>query len=213
MIEYLLSLLQEPKPQTITEEEPIGSNDTSLKDKVIQENGNRKQVVTLENRNGECLDSNECDGKEEHVTEESDKQCEEDVKNNHSYYENSESRSEKCINEIDITENHAVDSNGRYQSLIHVNNGEQHGHEDKSPDLTENSEKVARSSDENGQQNIDMKSNDSISLPDLIKMTYDLTVPYETCCVLGEDLLRGFLQDLHYDCIVSVSGVDFKAHK
>lgn len=45
------------------------------------------------------------------------------------------------------------------------------------------------------------------NLSELIKMSYDITVPYNTCSVLGEDLLRGFLQDLDYDCIITVSDV------
>lgn len=51
------------------------------------------------------------------------------------------------------------------------------------------------------------------NLSELIKMSYDITVPYNTCSVLGEDLLRGFLQDLDYDCIITVSDVHFKAHR
>ncbi|KAK3087340.1 hypothetical protein FSP39_004823 [Pinctada imbricata] len=66
---------------------------------------------------------------------------------------------------------------------------------------------------ENNTEDSGESSGADVALPDLIKMTYDITVPYDTCCKFGEDLLRGFLQDLDYDCVIEVSGVHFKAHK
>ncbi|CAC5424134.1 BTBD8 [Mytilus coruscus] len=51
------------------------------------------------------------------------------------------------------------------------------------------------------------------SFSDMIKLSYGLTLPYETCNRVGEDLLRGYLQEIHTDCQVIVSGDHFKVHK
>ncbi|KAJ8300604.1 hypothetical protein KUTeg_022123 [Tegillarca granosa] len=69
----------------------------------------------------------------------------------------------------------------------------------------------------------DLKSDDTVdqtesgdlqpSLCDIIKLSYNISIPYETCSELGEDLLRGYLQEMDYDCVISVSGTHFKAHK
>ena len=67
---------------------------------------------------------------------------------------------------------------------------------------------------ENGlsESNGDLRGDNS-NLPDIIKMTYDLTLPHKPCDSLGEALLRGFLKEYDYDCILQVSGTQFKAHK
>ena len=51
------------------------------------------------------------------------------------------------------------------------------------------------------------------SFSDMIKLSYGLTLPYETCNRVGEDLLRGYLQEIHTDCQITVSGDHFKVHK
>ncbi|XP_069120046.1 BTB/POZ domain-containing protein 8-like [Argopecten irradians] len=66
------------------------------------------------------------------------------------------------------------------------------------------------------QQELEAKNSskeDDSSLQDLIKMTYDLSIPYKACDSLGECLLRGYLKELDHDCIISISGAHFKAHK
>ncbi|XP_021361924.1 uncharacterized protein LOC110455842 [Mizuhopecten yessoensis] len=54
---------------------------------------------------------------------------------------------------------------------------------------------------------------DNCSLQDLIKMTYDLSIPYKACDSLGEGLLRGYLKEVDHDCVISISGAHFRAHK
>lgn len=79
---------------------------------------------------------------------------------------------------------------------------------------SDNTDIVQKAAEEDTQlSDIDDVVEENPNLSELIKMSYDITVPYNTCSVLGEDLLRGFLQDLDYDCIITVSDVHFKAHR
>lgn len=51
------------------------------------------------------------------------------------------------------------------------------------------------------------------SVSNLIKLSYGLALPYEACNRVGEDLLRGYLQEVDTDCQITVSGDHFKVHK
>ncbi|XP_060074955.1 uncharacterized protein LOC132554657, partial [Ylistrum balloti] len=62
-------------------------------------------------------------------------------------------------------------------------------------------------------ENMGSSKGDNSSLQDLVKMTYDLSIPYKACDSLGEGLLRGYLKEMDHDCVISISGAHFKAHK
>ncbi|XP_071153929.1 BTB/POZ domain-containing protein 8-like isoform X1 [Mytilus edulis] len=65
----------------------------------------------------------------------------------------------------------------------------------------------------NGCVNSGEINNVQSSFSDMIKLSYGLTLPYETCNRVGEDLLRGYLQESYTDCQITVSGDHFKVHK
>lgn len=44
-------------------------------------------------------------------------------------------------------------------------------------------------------------------------MPCDVRLSYTPCDSLGEALLRGYLKELDYDCVIVISGASFKAHK
>lgn len=51
------------------------------------------------------------------------------------------------------------------------------------------------------------------SFSDMVMLSYGLTLPYGTCNRVGEDLLRGYQQEIQTDCQIIVSGYHFKVHK
>ncbi|CAG2255696.1 BTBD8 [Mytilus edulis] len=51
------------------------------------------------------------------------------------------------------------------------------------------------------------------SFSDMVMLSYGSTLPYETCNRVGEDLLRGYQQEIQTDCQITVSGDHFKVHK
>ncbi|KAK6195212.1 hypothetical protein SNE40_000685 [Patella caerulea] len=51
------------------------------------------------------------------------------------------------------------------------------------------------------------------TLSNLIKVSYNLTLPHVCCSCLGEDLLRAFLQEKCSDCSLIVAGQQFKTHR
>ncbi|ESO92852.1 hypothetical protein LOTGIDRAFT_162329 [Lottia gigantea] len=61
--------------------------------------------------------------------------------------------------------------------------------------------------------NVSTLVTDNTNLPDLIKLSYSLSLPHQCCSILGEDLLRAFLQEMCCDCSLVVAGQQFKAHK
>ncbi|KAL3870352.1 hypothetical protein ACJMK2_038422 [Sinanodonta woodiana] len=54
---------------------------------------------------------------------------------------------------------------------------------------------------------------DKYSLSEIIKVSYNIKVPYDVCSQLGEDLLRAFLQEVDCDCNVSVMRQEFLTHR
>jgi hypothetical protein len=119
---------------------------------------------------------------------------------------NVEEQLRNCVRE-NVALNDTVTDNNSY-SDIKTNGPEmmgEHCNIDKSE--TEKCEEDLKLSD--AEDMVEEKHN----LSELIKMSYDITVPYDTCSVMGEDLLRGYLQNMDYDCIITVSDVHFKAHR
>lgn len=76
---------------------------------------------------------------------------------------------------------------------------------------------IEHSDEINESEGVDCKETDlsqvQCSFSDMIKLSYGLSVPYEACNRVGEDLLKGYLQEIDTDCEIVVSDVHFKAHK
>ena len=87
-----------------------------------------------------------------------------------------------------------------------VNNGSTNVDSGEVTDTSKTGNDILKSgevSDDSGQQ----------SVSNLIKLSYGLALPYEACNRVGEDLLRGYLQEIDTDCQITVSGDHFKVHK
>lgn len=87
-----------------------------------------------------------------------------------------------------------------------VNNGSTNVDSGEVTDTSKTGNDILKSgevSDDSGQQ----------SVSNLIKLSYGLALPYEACNRVGEDFLRGYLQEIDTDCQITVSGDHFKVHK
>lgn len=87
-----------------------------------------------------------------------------------------------------------------------INNGNSHVESGEVTDTLKAGNGILKSgevSDDSGQS----------SVSNLIKLSYGLALPYEACNRVGEDLLRGYLQEIDTDCQITVSGDHFKVHK
>ncbi|XP_048772508.1 BTB/POZ domain-containing protein 8-like [Ostrea edulis] len=199
MVDYLLSLLTEKKPDQKEE----GSSDSEEEE---EEERSRKEghcmngEVTLkwaEPAGGQCAVVNGTSQKKDVcVKMESNENVEDEVRN--------------CVRE-NVALKDAVTANklkiyGQETVCEHCNS-------DKSE--TAKNEEDLKLSDAEDLELSDAEDvvEETHNLSELIKMSYDITVPYDTCSVMGEDLLRGYLQNMDYDCIITVSDVHFKAHR
>ncbi|KAK3588283.1 hypothetical protein CHS0354_030894 [Potamilus streckersoni] len=63
------------------------------------------------------------------------------------------------------------------------------------------------------EENQERSEGDKSSLSEIIKLSYNIKVPYVVCSQLGEDLLRAFLQEVDCDCNVSVMRQEFLTHR
>ncbi|XP_061169631.1 BTB/POZ domain-containing protein 8-like [Saccostrea echinata] len=196
MVDYLLSLLSEKRPDP---------REGSSESEEEEEEGGKKEG---QDKNGEGIKWAEPPGSEfilMNGLSPKKEMCDKMVPDE--YVEGKVINTENCVDKNGIWMNNQtsdklsshVDKNGVDALEHHISENK-----DIAPSAADDDLKLSDVEDV-----IEEKQN----LSELIKMSYDITVPYDTCSVLGEDLLRGYLQDLDYDCIITVSDTHFKAHR
>ena len=185
MVDYLLSLLSEKKPESLRR----------------RMRGMRKEDEEMNGEDTKCTEPSEVEvctnGPDSQDVDMEIDSVDRNMENNmniHDYGLNVDrTQSDKVL--ISNSETYIQENGCDHCNLEHVDTAQKP--DDENMKLNENDEVI--------------EENPNIS--ELIKMSYDITVPYNTCSVLGEDLLRGFLQDLDFDCIITVSDVHFRAHR
>ncbi|XP_062573530.1 uncharacterized protein LOC134235412, partial [Saccostrea cucullata] len=196
MVDYLLSLLSEKKP-----DQREGSSESEEEE---EGEGGRKEGQDM---NGEGTKWAEPPGSEAVLMNglsQGMEECDKTVPG-----ENVEGKvinTENCVEENGIWVNNQI--SGELSSHVDKNGLGEHEHH-----MSENVDSAQSAADDDLRlSDVEDVVEEKQNLSELIKMSYDITVPYDTCSVLGEDLLRGYLQDLDYDCVITVSDVHFKAH-
>lgn len=192
MVDYLLSLLSEKKPESLRRRmRRIRKEDEEM----------RKEDEEMNGEDTKCTEPSEVEvctnGPDSQDVDMEIDSVDRNMENNMNIHENGlnvdRTQSDKVL--ISNSETYIQENGCDHCNLEHVDTAQKP--DDENMKLNENDEVI--------------EENPNIS--ELIKMSYDITVPYNTCSVLGEDLLRGFLQDLDFDCIITVSDVHFRAHR